>query len=143
MTEPHASSPPMTEDQLIDLALRRPMAAEQFRPADLHLDRREGLRIRWADGHESRYPLAYLRKRCPCATCRTERDAPKPPRSGLSLTILPAGIDRAAVFADAKLVGSYAIQITWADGHSTGIYDFRYLRIICPSTAPPPAEPGK
>lgn len=122
----------MTEDQLIELALRQPLTAEQFKPVDLHLDRREGLCIKWADGARSRYPLAYLRKRCPCATCRTEREAAAPPTSSLSLPILPAGVDRAAVFADAKVVGNYAIQITWADGHSTGIYDFRYLRVIAP-----------
>lgn len=133
MAEPRANSNALTEDQLIELALRQPLAGEQFRPADLHLDRREGLRIKWSDGHESLFPLAYLRQRCPCATCRTERDTPKPARSGMSLNILPAGIDRATLFADAKLVGNYAIQITWGDGHSTGIYDFRYLRIICPS----------
>lgn len=135
MSDEQTGTGPLSEDQLIELALRQPLAGEQFRPVDLHLDRREGLHIKWGDGHESRFPLAYLRKRCPCATCRTERETPRPPQSGLSLTILPSGIDRAAVFSDAKLVGKYAIQITWADGHSTGIYDFRYLRIICPSNA--------
>ena len=125
----------MTEEQLIELALRQPIAAEQFRPVDLHLDRREGLKVQWADGQVSQYPLAYLRKRCPCASCRTEREAKQQTQGHtLSLTILPTSIDRAAEFADAKLVGNYAIQITWADGHTTGIYDFRYLRIICPTS---------
>ena len=123
----------MTEEQLIDLALRQPLASEQFKPVDLNLDRREGLKIKWSDGHESQDPLAYLRKRCPCATCRTERESAQPKPASLSLTILPANIDKATVFSDAKLVGTYAIQITWADGHSTGIFDFRYLRVICPS----------
>lgn len=124
--------PPMTEEQLINLALRQPLASNEFKPVDLHLDRREGLKIKWADGHQSHYPLAYLRKRCPCATCRTERESEQPKPASLSLTILPSNIDQATVFADAKLVGNYAIQITWADGHSTGIYDFRYLRVISP-----------
>jgi DUF971 family protein len=26
------------------------------------------------------------------------------------------------------LVGGYAIQLFWADGHSSGIYSFTYLR---------------
>ena len=26
------------------------------------------------------------------------------------------------------LVGGYAVQPTWADGHSTGIYSYPYLR---------------
>lgn len=106
-----------------------------LRPTDLHLDRKDGLRIQWADGTTSHFPLAFLRKNCPCATCRAEREQkPAAPSGGLSLNILPAGIDRAAQFAGARTVGNYAIQITWADGHNTGIYDFRYLREIDPGT---------
>ncbi len=32
----------------------------------------------------------------------------------------------------AELVGRYALQIFWSDGHSTGIYSFHYLRELCP-----------
>ncbi len=31
----------------------------------------------------------------------------------------------------AELVGRYAVQIFWNDGHSTGIYTFDYLRSLC------------
>ncbi len=121
----------MTEDELIDHALKQPLVEDAYRPANLHLDKSDGLRIDWADGRVSRYSLAFLRKRCPCATCRTKRqDDTKPRTASLSLTVLPAGIDRATQFANARLVGNYAIQITWADGHSTGIFDFRYLRVL-------------
>jgi DUF971 family protein len=120
------------EEKRIAQALERPLSDDHVRPVDLHLDRKEGLKIKWADGAESRFPLAYLRKHCPCATCRETREQPPPSQAALSLTILPPGIERATVFADAHLVGNYAIQITWADGHSTGIYDFRYLRAISP-----------
>jgi hypothetical protein len=34
--------------------------------------------------------------------------------------------------ADVRLVGSYAIQPIWADGHSTGYYGFVNLRDRCP-----------
>ena len=106
------------------------------RPADLRIDRKEGLTIEWQDGHTSRYSLAHLRKSCPCAACRLEaKDAPshKSAESGggtIPLNVLPAGIDRATEFVDARLVGNYALHIVWADGHKTGIYDFRYLRAI-------------
>jgi len=30
------------------------------------------------------------------------------------------------------LVGSYAIRITWTDGHDTGIYTYEWLRAHCP-----------
>lgn len=129
---PHPDSPKAQEEKLIAQALDRPITDDQVRPVDLHIDRKEGLKIKWADGTASHFPLAYLRKRCPCATCRDNREQQTPTHAGLSLTILPAGIERATQFADAHLVGNYALQITWADGHSTGIYDFRYLRAISP-----------
>ena len=127
----------MTDHELIDTALRQSLKADEFRPTDLHLDRKDGLRVEWADGHKSHFPLAYLRKRCPCASCRTDRERPKPETTSRSLTVLPSNIDRAVDFADAKMVGHYAINITWGDGHNTGIYDFRYLRLICPSAGGP------
>jgi DUF971 family protein len=106
--------------------------ADSCRPVDLRLDRVDGLWIQWSDGQTHHYPLAYLRKHCPCATCRTQRPDDQPIARGLSLPVLPAGIERASEFAGARMVGNYAIQITWKDGHSTGIYDFRYLREIAP-----------
>lgn len=30
----------------------------------------------------------------------------------------------------ARLVGAYAIQFDWSDGHNTGIFDFRFLRSL-------------
>ena len=29
-------------------------------------------------------------------------------------------------------VGRYGVQITWSDGHDTGIYTFENLRALCP-----------
>jgi len=120
MSEHNTPDSPIPAGPLLDAA----------RPADLRLDRREGLFITWADGHRSHYSLEFLRKNCPCATCREEREqkAARPVALGRSLPILPPGISRAVEFADAKLVGRYAMQIVWGDGHSTGIYDFRLLR---------------
>ncbi|MCB9853396.1 MAG: DUF971 domain-containing protein [Phycisphaerales bacterium] len=127
----------MNENELIDLALNQPLAADEFKPVDLHIDRRAGLTIEWKDGKTSRFDLGYLRKMCPCAQCRVEREKPmaakKPAAVGTSLTVLPSNIDKATTFDDAKLVGNYAISIVWGDGHKTGIYDFRYLRLICPT----------
>jgi len=30
------------------------------------------------------------------------------------------------------LIGRYAINIQWSDGHNTGIYTFELLRKLCP-----------
>jgi DUF971 family protein len=32
----------------------------------------------------------------------------------------------------ASQVGNYAIQINFNDGHSTGIFSYDYLRMMCP-----------
>ncbi len=128
----------MSQKNDADRASQDDLSPEACRPVDLKIDRKEGLTIQWQDGRTSRYPLAYLRTNCPCATCRIEKpDAPEQMPAGssggsISLNVLPAGIDRATEFADAKLVGNYALHILWADGHKTGIYDFRYLRAIDP-----------
>ena len=34
----------------------------------------------------------------------------------------------------ATQVGNYAIQISFSDGHATGIYSYDYLRTQCPCT---------
>ncbi len=108
-------------------------------PTDLHIDREDGLRIEWPDGRRSHYPLADLRRQCPCAACRTEKPEPEPAPSsaGFSLTVLPPGTERSAEFTAAQLVGNYALRIEWADGHDTGIYDFHYLRSIDPKADRP------
>jgi DUF971 family protein len=31
------------------------------------------------------------------------------------------------------MVGNYALQPSWDDGHSTGIYTWEYLRYLCPA----------
>lgn len=100
-------------------------------PKDLKLKLAEqALHVEWRDGVSSRFALPQLRRVCPCATCRTERDA----SSGNPLTILksdPSGIRATS----AQLVGNYAIQLFWSDGHQTGIYEFRFLRSLADESA--------
>jgi DUF971 family protein len=35
-----------------------------------------------------------------------------------------------------QLIGGYALQPRWADGHSTGLYSFQYLRRLTASATP-------
>ncbi len=111
---------------------------QQHRPVDLTIDRQQGnLRIEWADGHSSAYRLAWLRKVCPCATCREdEQQAARDPLR------LMSGPLPSAVVEDAELVGNYAIRFTWADGHGNGIYSFSSLRASCPCAACNHREPS-
>ena len=90
----------------------------------------EGAEIVWADGHQSRYDFPYLRDQCPCAVCNDEREK-KDKEKAKGMPILPMFKERVKARA-AKTVGSYAIQIEFTDGHSTGIFSFDFLRSICP-----------
>ena len=34
-----------------------------------------------------------------------------------------------------EIVGRYALNFRWSDGHATGIYSFQYLRDLCVSNS--------
>ncbi|MBA2269190.1 MAG: DUF971 domain-containing protein [Chthoniobacterales bacterium] len=81
------------------------------------------LAIVWNDGSESYLPLELLRRACPCASCGGEPDVlGKVERPQVSYT--PASYE----LAGWQLVGGYAVQPRWSDGHGTGIYSYQYLR---------------
>ena len=79
-------------------------------------------RIEWTDGHESVYDFDPLRWACPCATCRGEMGRPGMLDQVERLT------PEQTELVDIQQVGRYAIMPVWADGHSTGIYTYQYLR---------------
>ena len=95
-------------------------------PKDLKVKLKEQrLIIEWIDGRQSDVPLSDLRRLCPCAACRTERDE----QAKNPLRILK--YDPAALrVTGARLVGNYAVQFVWSDGHDTGIFDFRFLHSL-------------
>ena len=85
---------------------------------------RSKLTFKWAGGHESVYPARQLRLACRCAHCIEET-------SGKPL-LDPATIPETVRAKNIELMGNYAIQIWWSDGHETGIFNFRDLRAKCP-----------
>ena len=130
-----------------------PESAPPPTPRKLDLKKDERLRVEWADGRESVYPLARLRQMCPCANCKILREgrdphqlmrpmtaeevaeaegkSAKPAKKSLSLSVLPKHFASAAdapTVASAQLVGNYALKLVWSDGHDSGIYSFKYLR---------------
>ncbi|MCB1162871.1 MAG: DUF971 domain-containing protein [Candidatus Krumholzibacteriia bacterium] len=80
--------------------------------------------IVWADGHTSLYPARYLRLNCRCAVCVDEV-------SGVPL-LDPASVPEDVHPVSLQLVGRYAVQPIFSDGHGTGIFSFDHLRAICP-----------
>ena len=65
-------------------------------------------------------PFKPLRCACTCAGCVDEfTGAPL-----LDPATVPADVAVRAM----KLVGHYAMQITWSDGHDTGLYTWTRLR---------------
>jgi DUF971 family protein len=92
-------------------------------PIEIELDRAgQRMRFGWADGQRSDYTWEYLRWRCPCALCSGEGGQP-----GALATRTSMQPDEMEM-VDLDLVGRYAVQPTWKDGHATGIYTFRELR---------------
>jgi len=43
----------------------------------------------------------------------------------------PESISENIEIKDLSVVGRYALNFRWSDGHETGIYSFRYLRELC------------
>jgi DUF971 family protein len=104
------------------LGIRQPEEVDDSNePVDLEVKRDEGITVRFADGHVARIGLMELRQGCPCATCRALRDRGEEgwPRPGAPDPLR---------ITDAQFHGAYALQITWNDGHQTGLYPFEALR---------------
>lgn len=103
------------------------LTPEQKTPADIEVDiKQRELRIVWADDHQSTYSFDYLRKICPCAVCNDLRSDQDPLR-----VLQPDQMVTTAELREdnpVEMVGNYALQFFWADGHSTGIYAFDFLR---------------
>lgn len=97
----------------------------------IHVTTGAGVDIAWADGHKSHYDFEFLREQCPCALCDDERRKKATMAGATGGAVLPMYKPKPRARA-AAAVGSYAIQIEFTDGHSTGIYSFDYLRTICP-----------
>lgn len=100
-----------------------------MKPTSITVDREgQTLAVQWADGHRSVWPLDGLRRACPCAGCMGGHanmgELPDP-----ELFRQPP---RRTWDPKVSAVGSYAIRITWDDGHEAGIYTWKRLRATCP-----------
>ena len=85
----------------------------------------------WPDGREDYIPLEKLRRACPCAVCKGERDLLGNVYKGPERPLTPRAFQAVAH----RRVGGYAVQIDWADGHNDGLYSFETLRRIAEESA--------
>lgn len=76
--------------------------------------------IVWSDDAETKYDAAQLRRACPCASCVNEWTGEK--------ILKDENISDETSFSNVSLVGRYALNFQFSDGHETGIYTFPYLR---------------
>lgn len=76
--------------------------------------------IKWSDDTESRFTAPNLRKACPCAGCINEWTGEK--------MLDPTKISDDLTFRKTALVGRYALNFVFSDGHETGIFSFKYLK---------------
>lgn len=106
---------------MADPAQRR----QAIEPREISQESDTRLRITWADGQMCEYLAATLRRACPCAQCVNEWTGER--------TLKPDAIADEVEIKDLSIVGRYALNFRWSDGHETGIYSFQYLRDLCDS----------
>ncbi len=83
--------------------------------------------IRWNDGHESYHPMEFLRANSPSAETKGETDLLGNRMGGSDQTDF-TGIR----VTGWEIIGGYAIQFTFSDGHNTGIFSYEFLRELNP-----------
>lgn len=104
--------------------------------APKRIGRRDPSRIEldWPDGQRTVYRTAELRRLCPCARCIHEL-------TGAAL-LDPSSVPEDLTHNGVQLVGTYALSIAFADGHSTGIFSWPMLRENDPAAGKDPAAGG-
>ena len=96
---------------------------QAIEPREISQEGNARLKITWADGCVCNYAAAELRRACPCAQCVDEWTGER--------RLKPQTISDEVEINDLSVVGRYALNFRWSDGHETGIYSFQYLRDLC------------
>jgi DUF971 family protein len=95
--------------------MKTPTQIEPFSPTEIL--------VNWNTGESYALPYAEVRFYCPCASCIDEHTGQRT----IEKTSIPPDIRPNNV----QLVGKYAVQIDWSDGHNTGMYHFDRLFELC------------
>ena len=88
-------------------------------PTQIVEESETAISIKWSDDSETRYTAAALRRSCPCAGCINEWTGEK--------MLDDAKIADDLTIKHTSIVGRYALNFHFSDGHDTGIFSFKYL----------------
>jgi len=83
----------------------------------------EEIAIRWDDGKETYCSMETLRKESPSAENKGETDLTGNRIGGSDQKTFPG-----VKVTGWEMVGGYAIQFTFSDGHNTGIFSYDLIR---------------
>ena len=98
-------------------ATRVPVAVQ----VDLSQDQRT-LALKWDDGLQTQVTSRSLRQNCPCAECVEEWSGRR--------TFEPTAIAEDMKVLELHQVGNYALSFVFGDRHSTGIFQWTFLRSL-------------
>lgn len=76
--------------------------------------------VGWSDGASMAIAARTLRQQCPCAACVDEWTHKR--------TLAPESVPADVRLREVKPVGNYALQLSFSDGHETGLYTWSLLR---------------
>jgi len=91
----------------------------KLNPKEIKKHDEKTMLIVWNNNEQSLIPFVNLRYHCECAECVDEWTRQR--------KIKKESIDPNVKPKLVELVGRYAIQIYWSDGHKAGIYPFELL----------------
>ena len=90
-----------------------------IQPAQIIEESDSEVSINWSDNSESKYTAAQLRRSCPCASCVNEWTGKK--------ILEDKNVPDDLTFSTISIVGRYALNFQFSDGHDTGIFSFAFL----------------
>ncbi len=97
-----------------------------MKPKQIKIVDKDKLLLTWDDENTTFISLKYLRDECPCAGCKGETILFKTYRPPKPTIFSPEMYKIKSI----EVIGDYAIQIGWKDGHNTGIYSWEYLKTL-------------
>ena len=89
-------------------------------PTQIVEENESEISITWSDDAVTNYSASNLRRSCPCAGCVNEWTGEK--------MLEDKNIPDDLSFDHISVVGRYALNFHFSDGHDTGIFSFNFLR---------------